>query len=102
MNDEFFEIACPECKTVLIVRRKDGKLMEVRKPILEDSSGDRFEDAWRKVKGSQSEIEKKVEAAKERERSKMDRLNQLFKEGLEQAQKEGPIVKKPDREMDLD
>lgn len=102
MNDEFFEIACPECKTILIVRRKDGKVMEVRKPILEDSTGDRFEDAMRKVKGSKSEIEKKVEAAREREKSKMDRLNQLFKEGLEQAQKDGPIVKKPGREMDLD
>jgi uncharacterized Zn finger protein (UPF0148 family) len=101
MNDEFWEITCPGCKTILIVRRRDGRVIEVRKPILEDSSGDRFEDAWQKVKRSQSETEKKVEAARERERTKMQRLNQLFKESMEKAGKEGP-VKKPEREIDLD
>lgn len=101
MSDEFFEITCPDCKNILIVRRRDGKLMEVRKPILEESTGDRFDDAFLKVKRSQGEIEKKVEAAREKERTKMDRLNALFKEGMERTQKEGPI-KKPEREMDLD
>ena len=101
MNDEFYEIACPDCKTILIVRRRDGKIMETRKPIIEDSTGDRFEDAFLKVKRSKGEIEKKVEQAREKERTKMDRLNALFKEGMERSQKEGPI-KKPEREMDLD
>ncbi len=101
MHEDFLEVTCPGCKTILIVNRRSGKVVEVRKPILEDSSGDRFEDAYRKVKGSKDEIEKKVEAARERERSKMDRLNQLFKEGLEQAEKEGPI-QKPKRDFELD
>ncbi|MCL5270431.1 MAG: hypothetical protein M1457_07765 [bacterium] len=100
-TEEFFEITCPECKTVLIVRRRDGKLVETRKPILEESTGDRFEDAFLKVKRSKTEIDRKVEEARERERTKMDRLNALFKEGLEQAQKEGP-AQKPKREVDLD
>jgi uncharacterized Zn finger protein (UPF0148 family) len=101
MNEEFFEITCPDCNTILIIRRRDGKLMETRKPILEDSTGDRFEDAMRKVKRSKSEIEKKVEEAREKEKTKMDRLNALFKEGLERAQEEGPVTK-PKREVDLD
>jgi hypothetical protein len=100
-SDEFFEIACPDCKSILIVRRRDGKLMEVRKPIIEDSTGDRFEDAFKKVKRSQGEIERKVAEAQERERTKMDRLNALFKEGMEQAQKEGPTGP-PKRDFDLD
>lgn len=100
MNEEFFEIPCPDCKTILIIRRRDGKLIETRKPIVEDSTGDRFEDAFLKVKRSQSEIEKKVEQAKEKEKTKMDRLNALFKEGIERS-KEGPI-EKPKREVDLD
>lgn len=101
MSDEFFEVTCPDCKMILIIRRRDGKLMETRKPILEESTGDRFEDAFLKVKRSQGEIEKKVEQAREKERTKMDRLNALFKEGMERTQKEGP-VKRPERELDLD
>ncbi len=101
MSDEFFEITCPDCKTILIIRRRDGKLMETRKPILEDSTGDRFEDAMLKVKRSKSELEKKFEDAREKEKTKMERLNALFKEGMERTQKEGPI-KKPEREVDLD
>lgn len=101
MTDDFLKVTCPDCKHILIVNRRDGKVVEVRKPLLEESTGDRFEDAMLKVKRSTSEIEKKVESAQERERQKMERLNQLFKEGLEQARKEGP-VEKPRREMDLD
>ncbi len=102
MNEDFIEVTCPDCNTVLIVRRRDGRVMEVRKPIIENSTGDRFEDAMQKVRGMKGEVEKKVEAARERERGKMDRLNALFKEGLEQARKEGPITKKPKTEFDLD
>jgi len=101
MSDDFFEITCPDCKTILIVRRRDGKLMETRKPILADSTGDRFEDAMLKVKRSPGEIEKKFEDAREKERTKMERLNALFKDGMERSQKEGP-VKRPERELDLD
>ena len=101
MSDEFLEVTCPGCQTILIIRRRDGKLLETRKPLIEDSSGDRFEDAFKKVKRSKSEIEKKVEEARERERGKMDRLDALFKEGLDKAEKEGPITK-PKSDLDLD
>jgi uncharacterized Zn finger protein (UPF0148 family) len=101
MPEDFLQVTCPGCKDILVVNRKTGKVVEVRKPLLEESTGDRFEDAMLKVRRSTSELEKKVEGAKERERGKMERLNQLFKDGLEQAKKEGP-VQKPEREMDLD
>ena len=101
MNEDFLEVTCPECKTILIVNKRSGKVVEVRKPILEESTGDRFEDAFQKVKRSKGELEKKFEEARERERTKMDRLNAIFKEGLDQAKKEGPITK-PKRDFDLD
>jgi uncharacterized Zn finger protein (UPF0148 family) len=101
MADDYIKVTCPGCKHILVVNRRDGKVVEVRKPLVEDSTGDRFEDAMLKVRRSSNELEKKVESAKERERQKMDRLNQMFKEGLEQAKKDGP-VQKPEREMDLD
>ncbi len=101
MSEDFFEISCPGCQTVLIVRRRDGKVVETRKPILEDSTGDRFEDAMLKVKRSKGEIEKKFQDAREREKGKMERLDALFKDGIKRSQEEGPI-RKPDREIDLD
>jgi uncharacterized Zn finger protein (UPF0148 family) len=101
MTDEFLKVTCPDCKIILIVNRRDGKVVETRKPILEASTGDRFEDARLKVKRSTDSVEKKVEEAKERERGKLERLDQFFKQGLEQARKDGP-VEKPKRDMDLD
>lgn len=101
MNSDFFEVTCPGCTTVLIIRRRDGKVVEVRKPILENSSGDRFKDAEMKVKGEKERIAKQFEEAREREKNKMDRLNALFNEGLKRAKEEGP-VKKPESPFDLD
>lgn len=101
MDPDFLEVACPDCKTIIIVRKRDGKVMEVRRPIVEDSSGDRFEDARRKVAGMKDATMKKVEEVKAREKNKMERLNALFKEGLDRAKEEGPITK-PHNPMDLD
>jgi uncharacterized Zn finger protein (UPF0148 family) len=101
MNPDFLEVACPECKTILIVRKRDGKIVEVRKPILENSTGSRFDDAELKVKGEKDRIAKKFEEAREREKNKMDRLNALFSEGMKRAKEEGPITKPPSP-LDLD
>jgi uncharacterized Zn finger protein (UPF0148 family) len=101
MSDDILKIACPDCKNILVVDRKSGKVLEVLKPIIEESTGDRFEDAMLKVKRSTNDLEKKVEQARQREREKMDRLNAVFKEGLEKAKDEGPI-KPPSRDWDLD
>lgn len=98
---DFIEVHCPGCKTVLIVNKRDGKIVETRKPILAESTGDRFEDAKLKVRKEKDDIAKKFEAAKAKELGKMDRLNQLFKEGLERAKQEGPITK-PFNPMDQD
>ena len=98
---DFFEVKCPECETILIVRRRDGKIVEVRKPLLEDSSGDRFEDAMEKVRQESDTIAKKFEEAKEREKNKMERLEAIFKEGIERAKEEGPI-RKPHSPFDHD
>ena len=100
-KDDFIEVKCPGCDTVLIVDRRSGKVVETRKQLIEDTTGDRFEDAFKKVKRSKGDVERRVEEAREREKNKMDRLNALFKEGLQKAEKEGPITK-PDRELDLD
>lgn len=95
MNDDFLKVTCPDCGTILIVKRRDGTVVEVRKPILEDSSGDRFEDAQRKVREEKDTIARKVAEAREKEKGKMDRLNALFNDALGRAKDEGPIEKNP-------
>lgn len=91
--DDFLKVTCPDCKTVLIVRRKNGEVVEVRRPLLEDSTGNRFQDAELKVKREKETIARKFEEAKKREQTKFDRLNALFDENIKRAREEGPIRK---------
>jgi flagellar biosynthesis/type III secretory pathway protein FliH len=100
-KEDFLEIRCPECEVILIVDKRSGKVVETKKSIIEDNTGDRFEDAFKKVKRSKTEVEQKIQEARKREQNKFDRLNTIFKAGMEKAEKEGPI-EKPDREIDLD
>jgi len=100
-KEDFLEIKCPECEIILIIDKRRGEIVETRKPIISDSTGDRFDDAFKKVKQSRGIVEQKVQNAREREQQKFDRLDAIFKESLEKAGKDGPI-EKPDREMDLD
>jgi len=83
--EENIKITCPCCDTILIVCRRDGKILEVRKPIIEESTGDRFEDAFKKVKGRAQEVEGKVANAKKREAERLDGADDFFKQALERA-----------------
>lgn len=95
---ETFEIKCPECDTILIVNKKNGKIVEVRKPLLEgeEQTGDRFEDARKRVEQSQDRIDQKVEAAKKAEREKLSRLDALFKERKSEIEEQGEPIERPD------
>jgi len=83
--DENIKITCPCCDTVLIIRRRDGKLLETRKPILEDSTGPPYEDAVLKVKGRSKEVLAKVEEAKKREAERLKGADDFFKQALQRA-----------------
>ena len=100
MDDEL-KITCPCCKTILIVDKK-GKILEERRPILEESTGDRFEDAFKKVKGAKDLAEAKFREAQQKEKDKMSRLESLFNEGMKKAQESGEPPQRPHRDMDLD
>ena len=56
----------------------DGKVVEVRRAIVEDSTGDRFEDARKKVLGLKDRAEQKFEEAKEKRKTRMAELDKLF------------------------
>ncbi|HNM46487.1 MAG TPA: hypothetical protein PKH51_05655 [Candidatus Sumerlaeota bacterium] len=97
---ETLNVTCPDCKNVLVVNKKTGQVIEVRRPILEDSTGDRFEDARQKVLDSKNRAEKLFQEAKQKEKDKFAKLDALFKEKRDEL-KDKPI-EKPDRPIDLD
>jgi len=99
--EDQLKITCPCCNTILIVDRK-GKILEERKPILEESTGDRFEDAFQKVKGSKDAAEAKFKEAQRKEQERMSRLESMFNEGMKRVTESGEPVEKPQREMDMD
>lgn len=95
-------VTCPGCKAVLIVDRKSGEVLETRKPLVEEaeSTGDRFEDARKRVLTAKERAEKAFESAKEKEKTKLERLDALFKEKKEEL-KDEPI-ERPERPFDYD
>lgn len=97
---ETLTVTCPECDSVLIVDRNSGEVLEVRKPLVEESTGDRFEDARKRVLEVNERAEKAFKAAQEREKEKLDRLAALFDEKKEEL-KDKPI-ERPDRPFDYD
>lgn len=95
---ETLQVECPECGTVLVVVRKTGKVIEVRKPLLDkdQQSGDRFEDARRRVEEANQRIEDKVAAAKKAQDEKLSKLDALFKDRKKEIEEEGEEVERPD------
>ena len=91
--DDFYQIVCPDCKTILIVERRTGKIVEVRRPILEESTGDRFEDAFKKVCEREERAEAKFRKALESEKSKKSKLDQLFQEKLKEVEESGADIR---------
>jgi hypothetical protein len=98
---ETIKVTCPCCKTILIVDRKEGKVLEERRPLVEESSGDRFQDAMRKVREQKEFIESKVRDTQKRQQERKAKLDKIFEEEIKRAKEEGP-PEKPFRPSDLD
>jgi len=99
--DEMIKVTCPECDCILVVNRKTGEVVETRKPILEESTGDRFQDAFLKVKKSKEIAEEKFRAAQEKEKDKFKKLDALFSEKLKEVKEKGESGP-PERPFDLE
>ena len=101
MNDDVYQVKCPCCKTILIVERKTGKLLEERRPILDQSTGDRYEDAFKKVRERASLAEEKFQKFQAERSSKMEKLDSLFKDTLKKVQDSGEEIK-PQNPFDME
>ena len=82
---QYFEIKCPCCNTILVIDRIDGKVIEERRPILEQSSGDRFKDALIKSKQQKVTIEKKFKESEKAHKKRSESLQNIFNDSLKKV-----------------
>lgn len=94
MTYQTIQVACPCCDTILIVDKKTGDVLEQRKPVLEESTGDRYEDILKKVRERPSQAQEKFSRFQDEQDAKKARLNALFDEKLKEIQDSGDDVEK--------
>ena len=82
---QYFEIKCPCCNTILVIDRIDGKVIEERRPILEQSTGDRFKDALIKSKQQKVTIEKKFKESEKAHKKRSESLQNIFNDSLKKV-----------------
>jgi hypothetical protein len=100
MAREPIKITCPCCNTILIIDPQEGEVLEQRKPILEESTGDRLKDAFIKAQKRHDDAESIFQKAKEKDKDRRSKFDDLFKESLEKA-KENDDGTPPHNPMDL-
>lgn len=88
------QVNCPCCNTILIVERKSGKVLEERRPILEQSTGDRYEDALEKIRQRPGQAAEKFERFHSEQAERKARLNALFDERLKEHSESGEEIEK--------
>lgn len=82
------KVACPCCGSILFIDRISGEITETRKPLVEDSSGDRLTDAFSKQKLDKEKRGAIFDTFKETHEKKKKLAEELFKASLEDAKKD--------------
>jgi len=93
-------ITCPCCKTILVVNKDNGKILEQRKPLVEESSGDRFIDALKAQKGRSKKLTGLFSDSLSNVSKSEKERQKLFEDSLKKARKEK--IDKPLKDIDLD
>jgi len=89
METKQIEIACPCCKSRLLVDVRTGQLLRTLRPEEIDDKGKPvvserdWDDALGRVQGRQQSRESKLDEALGRERDKESRLDDLFRKARE-------------------
>ena len=99
--DDTYQVKCPCCNTILIIERRTGKLLEERRPILDQSTGDRYQDAFKKVRERGAVAEEKFKKFTEERKTKMSKLDALFKDTVKKVEESGEDIR-PQNPLDMD
>ena len=101
MAREPIKITCPCCETILVIDPQEKKVIETRKPLVEESTGDRLKDAFHKVKQRQDDAQVYFEKAKENEKIRRTKFDELFRESIERVKNSDKDGTPPVNNMDL-
>ncbi|VAX23893.1 hypothetical protein MNBD_NITROSPINAE03-1599 [hydrothermal vent metagenome] len=82
------KIKCPCCESILFVDRITGKIIETRKPLIEESSGDRLTDAFTKTRQDKEKRAALFDDMAGNLEKKKKLSEELFKSSLEDAKKD--------------
>ncbi len=93
-------IDCPCCESLLIIDRVTGKVLECRKPLVEESSGDRLSDALQKEQQDKEQRAGFFDNIKEQQEKKKQLAEDLFDASLKDAKEQHDV--KPDSIFDAD
>jgi len=97
-----YNITCPCCQTILVINRDTGKILEERKPLVDDPSGDRFADAMRARKEHADKMKTLFDKSLTSVAEKDEERRSVFEESLKKAREEGADDDRPIRDIDLD
>ena len=81
-------ITCPCCRSILIVDRISGEILETRKPLVEQSSGDRLKDAFLKQQKDKEKRDSLFSNIKDIQEKKKKLAEELFNASLDDAKKD--------------
>ena len=93
-------ITCPCCDTILVVNKDTGEVLEERKPLVKNSSGDRFKDALQAEKDHSEKLSSLFSESISNVSKKDKERQQLFEDSLNKARTEK--IEKPLKDIDLD
>lgn len=98
--DRELKIKCPCCDSLIFVDRISGRIIETRKPLVEESSGNRLVDAFEKNKLDKEKRSAVFDDMADNLRKKKKLSEELFKSSLEDAKKDKNV--KPHSIFDAD
>jgi hypothetical protein len=78
-------VTCPGCHTILVIDRNNGAVLETRKKLVEESSGDRFADAFKKVDEDKKKRDDLFDTLGQTLAKRKKAAEELFNASLEEA-----------------
>jgi len=87
------KVSCPGCSSVLIIDRMSGKIVETRKPLVEETTGDRLQDAFLKQKQDKETRTAAFDNFSANQKKKKKLAEDIFNASLEDVKEEGDDAK---------
>lgn len=88
-------VNCPFCKGMLEVNAENGKVVRRFEPKEIPEGGDALSEGLKAVKEGEAQRERMFLDAREKEKHKLDRLEQAFKEKKREVEESGDVGRPP-------